>query len=104
MVAKASASVFVGVELAKNEALVDSFKNMVLEVGGALGPKPYMEYFPNLMKLHMWYIGKTSKNVKRHQDQLRSALKPEIDARLKAMKEKDDQWIRPVSDAPSLIL
>nr|ANH61882.1 CYP5311B1 [Absidia caerulea] len=95
MVAKASASVFVGVELAKNEALVDSFTNMVLEVGGALGPKPYMEYFPNLMKLHMWYIGKTSKNVKRHQDQLRSALKPEIDTRLKAMKEKDSSWVRP---------
>ncbi|KAI8342479.1 cytochrome P450 [Chlamydoabsidia padenii] len=95
LVAKATASVFVGIELTKNEALVDSFKNMVMEIGSIMGPKPFREYFPNLMKWHMWYIGKTSKSVKKHQDQLLSALKPEIDARLKAMKENDSNWVRP---------
>ncbi|CAO3593299.1 unnamed protein product [Absidia cylindrospora] len=95
MVAKASASVFVGVELAKNEQLVDSFKNMVLEVGAELGPKPYLEFFPNIMKLRMWLIGKTSKHVKRHRDQLKRALAPEVASRLSAMKENDSNWDRP---------
>ncbi|ORZ05075.1 cytochrome P450 [Absidia repens] len=95
MVAKASASVFVGPELAKDLNLVDSFKNMVLEVGSDMGPKPYLEHFPHLMRLRMWYIGKTSTNVKRHRDQLFAALVPQIDSRLKAMKEKDSNWDRP---------
>nr|ATF27934.1 steroid 11 beta hydroxylase [Absidia caerulea] len=95
MVAKASASVFVGPELAKNEQLIDSFKNMVLEVGSELAPKPYLEFFPNLMRLRMWFIGKTSQKVKRHRDQLRAALAPQVEYRLKAMKENDSNWDRP---------
>ncbi|KAI8337992.1 cytochrome P450 [Chlamydoabsidia padenii] len=95
MVAKASASVFVGAELAKNEQLINSFKYMVLELGSELTPKPYLEFFPNLMRLRMWYIGKTSKKVKRHRDQLRAALEPQVEYRLNAMKENDSNWDRP---------
>ncbi|KAI9309161.1 cytochrome P450 [Cunninghamella echinulata] len=95
MVATASAAVFVGPELAKNEQLIDSFKNMVIEVGSELTPKPLMEYLPNINYLRMWYIGKTSPKVKKHRTQLADSLKPEIDRRLKAMALNDSNWDRP---------
>ncbi|CAO3620557.1 unnamed protein product [Cunninghamella echinulata] len=95
MVAKASATVFVGAELAKNEHLIDSFKNMVLEVGSELTPRPLMALFPSLNYIRMWYIGKTSPKVKKHRKQLADALKPEIDRRLKAMSLNDSNWERP---------
>ncbi|KAI9309163.1 cytochrome P450 [Cunninghamella echinulata] len=95
MVAKASATVFVGPELAKNEKLVDSFKNMVSEVGSELVPRPLMALFPSLNYIRMWYIGKTSPKVKKHRKQLADALKPEIDRRLKAMALNDSNWERP---------
>ncbi|KAI9309164.1 cytochrome P450 [Cunninghamella echinulata] len=95
MVAKASASVFVGTELAKNEQLIDSFKNMVLEVGSELSPKPLLELFPRINRLRMWYIGKTSPKVRKHRQQLYDALKPEIDRRLENMRLNDSNWERP---------
>ncbi|CAO3627512.1 unnamed protein product [Cunninghamella blakesleeana] len=95
MVAKASASVIVGIELAKNEQLIDSFKNMVIEVGSELNPKPILELVPTIDRLRMWMIGKTSQKVKKHRQQLTNALKPEIDSRLEKMKLKDSNWERP---------
>ncbi|CAO3627508.1 unnamed protein product [Cunninghamella blakesleeana] len=95
MVAKASASVIVGIELAKNEQLIDSFKNMVIEVGSELKPKPILELVPTIDRLRMWMVGKTSHKVKKHRQQLADALKPEIESRLEKMKLKDSNWERP---------
>ncbi|ORX60473.1 cytochrome P450 [Hesseltinella vesiculosa] len=94
-VALASASVFVGPELSKNELLIDSFKNMVIDVGSELLPNPWLEPFPRLNRLRMWWVGKTSSTVKRHRGQLATALKPELDRRLKAMASNDSNWERP---------
>lgn len=96
MVAKASAAVFVGTDLANNPQLIDSFKNMVVEVGSELSPKPILELLPTISKLRMWFIGKTSPSVKKHRKQLYDALKPEIDRRLKAKELGGSNWERPV--------
>lgn len=95
MVARASATVFVGPELAKNSQLIDSFKNMVIEVGSQLNPKPWLEPFPRLNSLRMWYIGKTSPVVRKHRSQLRSAVKPSIDDRLARQKSQGSAFQRP---------
>ncbi|ORX60470.1 cytochrome P450 [Hesseltinella vesiculosa] len=95
LVARASASVFVGIELAKNEELVDSFQNMVSNISSGLKPKPWLEYFPSLTKLGMYMIGKTNPAVKRHRTQMANALRPEVDRRLKAMASNDTNWDRP---------
>ncbi|KAI8065229.1 cytochrome P450 [Gongronella butleri] len=94
-VAMASAAVFVGPDLAKDKQLIDSFKNMVLEVGSEVLPKPWLEPFPLLMKARMYWIGKTSANVQRHRAQLAAAIKPEVTRRLKAMASGDSNWDRP---------
>ncbi|CAO3650548.1 unnamed protein product [Cunninghamella blakesleeana] len=95
LLVNASVSIFVGLELVKNEQLIDTFKNMVIEVGSELKPKPILELFPKINRFRMWFIGKTSKKVKKHLQQLASALKPEIDCRLNAMKLNDNNWERP---------
>ncbi|CAO3620613.1 unnamed protein product [Cunninghamella echinulata] len=95
MVAKASAAVFVGTDLANNPELIDSFKNMVIEVGSELSPKPVLELLPTISRLRMWFIGKTSPSVKKHRKQLYDALKPEIDRRLKAKELGGSNWERP---------
>ncbi|ORX60472.1 cytochrome P450 [Hesseltinella vesiculosa] len=94
-VARASASVFVGLELAKNEALIDSFKNMVIQIGSEVKPIPWLEPFPTLMRLRFYIIGKMSPVVQRHRDQLADALRPEVDRRLKALESGDTNWERP---------
>ncbi|KAI8065232.1 cytochrome P450 [Gongronella butleri] len=95
MVAKASASVFVGPKLAANPELIDSFKNMVMNIASELKPRPWLENFPLIVRFGMWYIGKTSPAVKRHRAQLGNALRPEVDRRLKAMASGDSNWERP---------
>ncbi|KAI8065228.1 cytochrome P450 [Gongronella butleri] len=92
-VARASASVFVGPDLAKNDMLIDSFKNMVMEVGMELQPKPWLEPYPSLMKFRMYLIGKTSTKVRRHRKQLAEALRPEVERRIK--ESADSNWDRP---------
>ncbi|CAO3627500.1 unnamed protein product [Cunninghamella blakesleeana] len=103
MVAKASAAVFVGINLTQNEQLIDSFKNMVLEVGAELSPKPFFELFPTLNRFRMWFTGKTSASVKRHRKQLYDALKPEIQSRLEAQKREGSNWQRPDDILQSMI-
>ncbi|CAO3627516.1 unnamed protein product [Cunninghamella blakesleeana] len=103
MVAKASASVFVGTELAKNDLLIDSFKNMVIEVGTELIPRPTMELFNSLNTLRMWYVGKTSTKVKKHRQQLTEAVTPEITRRLNGMASNDSNWERPDDILQSII-
>ncbi|CAO3627492.1 unnamed protein product [Cunninghamella blakesleeana] len=95
MVAKASASVFVGSDLAKNEQLIDSFKNMTVEIASEMAPNGFLEILPSLARLRMFYIGKTSPKVKRQRQQLSDALKPEIKHRLESMELNDSNWERP---------
>ncbi|KAI8394317.1 cytochrome P450 [Radiomyces spectabilis] len=94
IVARASASIFCGVELCENELLIDSFKNMVLEVGSELVPKPWLEPFPRLNRWRMWFIGKTSPNVKKHRKQLREAMQPVVEERLR-QKATNPNWVKP---------
>ncbi|KAI9019971.1 cytochrome P450 [Phycomyces nitens] len=94
MIAKASASIFVGEKLADNPLLIDSFKNMVIDVGSELTPNPWIEPFPLLVYLRMWYIGKTAPSCKKHKDQLRKAIGPELEDRLYQMKN-NPQWEKP---------
>lgn len=103
MVARASASVFVGNDLVENELLIDAFKKMVLEVGSEITRKPLLELFPRLLKFRMWYIGKTSTKVRKVRNQLYTALRPEIDIRLNNMKLEGSNWERPEDILQSII-
>ncbi|CAO3620605.1 unnamed protein product [Cunninghamella echinulata] len=103
MIAKASATVFVGTELSKNPQLIDTFKNMVAEVGSQVKVKPILELFPRISRLNMWYIGKTSPSIKKHRNQLYNVLKNEINRRLKEKEIAGDNWERPIDILQSLI-
>lgn len=97
MVAKASASIFVGTELAADDAVVETCKNIAIDIGSELGPSSYiMDAFPSLARLRMWYIGKYGKAINKHRQHLLHALGPVIDKRL-AAAEKGGDWDRPVS-------
>ncbi|KAJ8660802.1 hypothetical protein O0I10_003445 [Lichtheimia ornata] len=95
MVAKASASIFVGTELAADDAVVETCKNIAIDIGSELGPSSYiMDAFPSLARLRMWYIGKYGKAINKHRQHLLHALGPVIDKRL-AAAEKGGDWDRP---------
>lgn len=97
MVAKASASIFVGTELASDDDVVETCKNIAIDIGSELGPGSYiMDAFPSLARLRMWYIGKFGKAINKHRQHLLRALGPVIDKRL-AAAEKGGDWDRPVS-------
>ncbi|KAI8065230.1 cytochrome P450 [Gongronella butleri] len=68
---------------------------MVLQVGSELKPKPWLEPFPAINRIRMWWIGRTSSVPRRHREQLHNALAPEVARRLKAMTENDSNWERP---------
>ncbi|KAI8065227.1 cytochrome P450 [Gongronella butleri] len=95
LISKASASVFVGPVLAQNPGLIDSFKNLVVDVGSELTPKPWLENFPTLVRARMWWMGKTSPTVKKHRTQLANALRPEVERRTAALATNDSNWDRP---------
>ena len=57
MVARASASVFVGTRLCQNPELVSSFQEITGDLGSYLRFENYwLEPFPVLMKLKMWCV------------------------------------------------
>ncbi|CAO3627504.1 unnamed protein product [Cunninghamella blakesleeana] len=103
MVAKASAGVLVGPELAENEQLIYSFKNMVSSVAKYLTPNPLFQIFPTLNRFRMWYVGKTSADINQLRKQLYDALKIEINKRFKAKEQQGDKWERPFDVLQSLI-
>ncbi|CDH58715.1 predicted protein [Lichtheimia corymbifera JMRC:FSU:9682] len=78
MVAIAGASIFVGPKLAKNKDLVETFKNLAID------------------------IGKYGKAINKHRKHLYHALSPEIDERLAKM-EKGGDWERPQDLLQSVI-
>ncbi|KAI8147964.1 cytochrome P450 [Fennellomyces sp. T-0311] len=94
MVARASASVFVGEELCKNSELVDIFQHLTLDVGSMLRPKnPLMIFFPSLMSIQMKLLGMFSEKVKSYRRRMAAAIGPEIEKRLQGAK--DPNWVRP---------
>ncbi|CAO3627488.1 unnamed protein product [Cunninghamella blakesleeana] len=103
MIARATASVFVGNKLVENEQLVDAFKNMVLEVASEITRKPFLEIFPRLVKARMWIIGKTSEKVRKVRTKLYNALKSEIDSRFNGMELEGSNWERPEDILQSII-
>ena len=55
MVAKASASVFVGTELAGNKEVVEAFEYIVFDIArSARNNNPWLEYFTSLNRFRMW--------------------------------------------------
>ncbi|ORY98209.1 cytochrome P450 [Syncephalastrum racemosum] len=96
MVAKASASVFVGETLADDPYLIDSFKNMVIEVAKTRNtPRPWLEPFEKGQAFYQWWIGKTSPVVKRHRAQLHNAVAPTVHERVARAKAEGDAYQRP---------
>ena len=54
MVARASASVFVGLDLCKDDELVTVFQNLTTDIGSTLRVASWLERFTTLMRLRMW--------------------------------------------------
>ncbi|KAI9490971.1 cytochrome P450 [Zychaea mexicana] len=94
MVARASASVFVGEELAKNDELIDIFQNITIDIGSLLRPKiPIMMFFPRLMGMQMRLLGKFSPTVQGYRQKMIEGMTPEIEKRLEGAK--NPSWERP---------
>ena len=58
MVARASASVFVGLELCKNDELIDIFQNITMDIGSSMlrVSSSWFEPFDWLMRYKMRYV------------------------------------------------
>ncbi|KAI8144566.1 cytochrome P450 [Fennellomyces sp. T-0311] len=102
MVARASASVFVGKELAKDDDLVDTFQNITTDIGSMIRIQSWLEPFTWLMRLRMWAIGKYSPKVASYRRKMHESIGPEVDRRIKAAKENPN-WERPVDILQDLI-
>ncbi|KAI9495643.1 cytochrome P450 [Zychaea mexicana] len=95
MVARASASVFVGEKLSQDLDLIASFQDITTDLGSMIRFENYwLETFSFLMKLKMWAIGKFSSKVKKHRTTMLRSLTPEIDLRLSCAKD-DPNWQKP---------
>ncbi|KAI8144574.1 cytochrome P450 [Fennellomyces sp. T-0311] len=103
MVARASASIFVGEKLCKDPELVAVFQNITGDIG-SMHPRvhqTWMEPFWGLLRLRMWAIGKFSSRVKYYRKKMLDSFTPEIDLRLKNMQDPD--WQKPDDVLQSLI-
>lgn len=57
MVGKASAAIFAGTKLASNPEVVESFKNITLEVGAEIAiDSVFLERYWGLNRFRMWYV------------------------------------------------
>ncbi|KAI7858128.1 cytochrome P450 [Circinella umbellata] len=99
MIAKASASIFVGLELCENENLVEAFREVTTDVGLSFRmDNVWLDRFITLNKFRMWYIGKFSSLIQSRKSQIIEALKPVIDKRMEGIATKDSSdttWTRP---------
>ena len=85
LVAIASATNFVGPEFIKDKDLVETYKHLAVDVGTELGDgNLFLEAFPMISRLRMWYFGKYGHAVDKHRKRILHAIKPVIDARLVA--------------------
>lgn len=105
MVARAIASILVGLKLCKDKELLETFKNVAVDIGSELNPDNYLyEAFPTISRLRQWYLGKYGKAINKHQEHMLRVLGPEIDERLAAMERGDDEWERPVSYGDDVLI
>ncbi|KAI9268107.1 cytochrome P450, partial [Phascolomyces articulosus] len=103
MVARASASVFVGKELAKDDELVNVFQHITTDIGSMIRTESWLEPFDTLMWLRMWAIGKFSPRVNSYRQKMTKTMGAEIERRLKAAKENPSGWDRPTDVLQDLI-
>ncbi|KAI9311800.1 cytochrome P450 [Dichotomocladium elegans] len=102
MVSKASASVFAGIRLANDPSVVESFKNITIEVGSEINVNNiFFETFSSLNYLRMFVMGKFSKTLAKHKKILFAAVYPEVERRIKGAKTPG--WEKP-DDVLQLIL
>lgn len=95
-IANASSSVFLGEKLAKDESLVDAFKNITLECAAEIPQDNWV--YDRFTMLNTWrqrWIGKFSKRLQKRKSQLYNALKSEVEERLTGLETPG--WERPVS-------
>ncbi|KAG2219502.1 hypothetical protein INT45_002819 [Circinella minor] len=104
MVTRASATIFVGEELCKDESILQVMQGITAKIGQyhpRVNPT-WLTGFPSLMGIYFWYIGKFSTEIKNVRNTLKSALIPEIKKR-KENAEKDPNWQRPTDMLQQLI-
>ena len=98
MVTRASATIFVGEELCKDERVLEVMQGITAKIG-RYHPRfnqTWLTGFPSLMGIYFWYIGKFSTEIKKVRATLKKALIPEIKKRRESA-EKDPNWQRPVT-------
>ncbi|KAI9257383.1 cytochrome P450 [Phascolomyces articulosus] len=96
MVAKASASIFVGLNLCENKQVIEAFKEITTDVGLAFRmDNIWLERFTMINRLRMWYVGKYSSRVRNRKMQLVEAMKPVIEQRLQGLTGKIPNWSKP---------
>ncbi|KAG2224161.1 hypothetical protein INT45_000176 [Circinella minor] len=93
MVAKASASVFVGLDLCENENLIEAFREITTDVGLSFRmDNVWLDHFITLNKFRMCSL------IRNRKSQIVEVLKPVIDKRMEGIATKDSSdttWIRP---------
>ncbi|KAI9250550.1 cytochrome P450 [Phascolomyces articulosus] len=97
MVARGSASVFIGQELCQNGQVINILQTMTTDLG-AFHPRynpTWLTGFPWIMKLRMRVIGNYSPQVVQCRRILLEALTPEIDKRRSCASNNDLNWQRP---------
>lgn len=102
----ASATNFVGPGLTKDKDLVETYKHLAVDVGSELGDgNEFLEAFPWISRLRMWYLGKYGNSVDKHRKRLLRAMKPIIDERLAAAENgiENPASIQPYSCHMSMI-
>ncbi|KAI9470409.1 cytochrome P450 [Zychaea mexicana] len=104
MVAKASASIFVGLDLCENKELVEAFKYITTDVGQSIRmDSVFFERFSTLNRLRMWYTGKYAPRIRKRKLQMIEAMKPEIDRRMRGIAGKEPSWTRPADILQEII-
>ncbi|KAJ8660770.1 hypothetical protein O0I10_003413 [Lichtheimia ornata] len=100
LLAIASATNFVGPGLTKDKDLLETYKHLAVDVGSELGDgNEFLEAFPWISRLRMWYLGKHGNSVDKHRKRLLRAIKPIIDERLAAAetgKENPQDFIQDI--------
>ncbi|KAI9495644.1 cytochrome P450 [Zychaea mexicana] len=103
MVARASASVFVGTKLAKDDELVSVFQNITTDIGSMIRTESWLEPFASLLHFRMWAIGRFSSKVRAIRSKMTKTIGAEVERRLEAAEQNPNGWDRPVDVLQDLI-
>ncbi|KAF7727491.1 hypothetical protein EC973_007469 [Apophysomyces ossiformis] len=90
LIARSSAAAFVGLDLCKDPELLSSFETVVSEVSKELFPGPFRAVFPWLNKLYMSIVYPRATAVRRHRENIRKAIEPEVRRRVAQMKHNPE--------------